>query len=74
MFYGYLLGDPEENTVFEHSEDSEDWGWCYFCQEKTHMLAGPGHTPYNAEANWVCQHCLDSDAVVVKIEADWDDT
>jgi hypothetical protein len=27
-------------------------------------LAGPGHTPYNGEANYVCREHLDKDAVI----------
>ncbi len=46
----------------------EEYGWCIFCGEKTHLLAGPGHSPFNAEANYVCEAHVDSNHTIVRNE------
>lgn len=64
---------PSDNTVYElgFTEEVE----CYFCQ-KEHFnkrnaykrgeafLAGAGHSPCNANANYICKEHLDDDAVI----------
>lgn len=61
----------QENEVFQL--DDGDEVCCYHCLSQgdrtTHkkgeaFLAGPGHTPYNAEANYICREHLDADAVI----------
>ncbi len=61
----------EQNEVYELNADDEVG--CYFCMEDGKhatyrrgeaYLAGPGHTPYNGEANYVCKQHLDADAVI----------
>lgn len=55
-----MRGNPD-NPVYRCREH----GRCHDCHRKTYYLAGPGHTPYNAEANWVCRAHMDSDARVI---------
>lgn len=50
----------DENTVWL----VDDVGRCFHCGKSTHLLAGAGHTPLNAEANFVCWGVLDPDAIV----------
>lgn len=61
-----------ENDVYEL--DIGDEVCCAHCMSGTHnyptykrgeaYLAGPGHSPYNGEANYVCREHLDKDAVI----------
>lgn len=59
----------EPNCVYAEPETS----YCIFCngepkwpepENNDCFLAGPGHSPLNAEANYVCRGHLDSDAVI----------
>ena len=36
----------------------KEQAWCFECSEPAVALAGPGHPPYNAQANYFCWHCL----------------
>lgn len=54
---------------YEVYEIKDDFGWCIFCGEKTHLLAGPAHSPCNAEANWVCEAHVDSNHTIVRDES-----
>lgn len=64
---------PAENTVFELDPGEEVC--CVHCRDGTTYrrggayLAGPGHTPYNANANYVCRDHLDADAMVFDTHA-----
>lgn len=49
-----------DNPVYR----TDDRGHCWNCRRETPLLAGAGHTPYNAEANYVCRQCLDPDATI----------
>lgn len=50
--------------------DDEETGFCYDCDEETHILAGPGHPPYNAEANYVCEAHVRHDYAILRITDD----
>lgn len=56
--------DNSDHEVYE----VEEYGWCFDCGKKTHLLAGPGHSPLNAEANYVCEDHVDSDHTIVRME------
>lgn len=57
-----------ENEVFQ-LEEGQQVG-CYHCggnetyRRGEAFLAGPGHTPYDGNANYICRAHLDADAVV----------
>ncbi len=61
------------NEVFDLDEGQQEP--CRHCLDGTHgevkryakgeaFLAGPGHTPYNGEPNFICREHLDRDAVI----------
>lgn len=59
------------NDVFELEKDEEVH--CYYCIKQRDYtvykrgeayLAGPGHSPCDGNANYVCKHHLDEDAVI----------
>ena len=52
-----------ENEVYKMTED--DGGYCYYCHKYTPLLAGPSHSPYDGNANYICEDCLDFDAVII---------
>lgn len=63
--------NDSENTVFDLGEDEEVG--CYFCarngihtsyRKGQAYLAGPGHSPCDGNANFICKRHLDEDAVV----------
>jgi len=66
----YVMG--KENTVYELAEGEQDVG-CYHCIAQgcddrygkgQAFLAGPGHTPLDGNANYICREHLDADAVI----------
>lgn len=59
------------NEVFQLDDD--DVVSCYHCTSQGDhttykmgqaFLAGPGHTPYDGNANYICRGHLDADAVI----------
>ena len=61
----------EENVVYD-IEDRDEVG-CYHCiaqgchdsyRRGEAFLAGPGHSPLDGNANYICRQHLDSDAVI----------
>ena len=62
------MSKADENIVFELEPDDEVS--CVFCTRgETYrrgeaFLAGPGHSPYDGNANYVCRNHLDSDTVI----------
>ena len=71
-----------DNTVYELGF-TEEVG-CYFCQKDFPLnrklykrgeafLAGAGHSPFNANANYICKEHLDNDAVIEEPLVHFDD-
>lgn len=65
----------ENDVYFEPDAD-----WCWYCDRNQPednvrvFLCSAGHSPYNAEANYICEDHLDSDAVkyVRDTDASWE--
>lgn len=61
-----MLDDDEKFAFW----DDEEAGYCLDCGEETHILTGPDHPPYDAEAHWHCESHVRPDYAVVRVTDD----
>lgn len=46
----------------------DDEGYCYYCDNRTNLLADASHPPCDGNANYICKDHLSPDAVIHTVE------